>query len=188
MKLLATVRDHSGEIELHVRPTLIPADHMLASVNGALNAVLVKGDVVGDTLYYGMGAGSLPTASAVLADIVDVARRIVSGCSEVALAAARLGGTEGSFCNADKVRTRCYLRLSLLDQPGSMGRICDVLGDHGISIASVLQKEARAGEYVPVVIVTHEATEEEFQRAVDSIDSMKITDGGTVRVRIEDFD
>ena len=187
MKLLATIKNHGGEINIHVRPTLIPEDHMLASVSGALNAILVRGDVVGETLYYGMGAGSRPTSSAVVSDIVDVARKIAFGIDDCAVPIVQLGDVDGRFCDAGKVRTRCYLRVSLLDRPGSMGRICSVLGSNGISMASVLQKEVCAGEHVPVIIVTHYATEEEFQHAVDEIDSMDIVRGRTVRLRIEDF-
>ncbi len=186
VKLLAVIKRHEdgGKIEAHVSPTLVPSGHMLASVGGVFNAVQVRGDVSGETLYYGIGAGRRATASAVVSDLTEVARKLAFGSQDSLMPVmAQEGG--GEFLDAGKIEARCYLRLSLLDSPGVLGKICDVLGGNGVSLASVLQKEI-GGEYVPVVIVTHAAPEKNFESAIHEIDSMDIVGGPTVRLRIED--
>ncbi len=186
IKLLATIKQSAGQIEVRVHPTLVPLSHVLASVSGVFNAVLVKGDIVGDTLYVGRGAGRAATSSAVLSDIADVALNLASGAKQ------RLPSFVGT-CAATSLRpigeigARYYLRLSLLDRPGVLARVAQILGEHQISIASVMQKEARAGEHVPVIIVTHGATEGNFRAALARIDAMDVVGAPTVRLRIEDF-
>jgi homoserine dehydrogenase len=190
IKLLAVIkRPASGgkggaDIEVRVHPAMVPVGHVLASVGGVFNGVMVRGDLAGDTLYYGRGAGRRPTASTVLADVADVARNILSGSPRRVPAMPRAAGKIGIRPMA-QVRARYYLRLSLLDEPGVLASIASVLGKHDISIASVLQKEKGGARYVPAVIVTHEAGEKDLDRALRRIDAMKFVGAGTVRFRIE---
>jgi homoserine dehydrogenase len=186
IKLLGVIKDVDGQIEVRVHPTLIPVDHMLASVGGVFNAIMVEGDIVGQTVYYGRGAGRNPTASAVISDVMDVARNLALGCPRRIPARVRQQ-PYGAIRDVAKIETRHYLRLSLLDKPGVLGQIASVLGRHGISIASVLQKEVRAYEYVPVVIVTHLAREKAMVAALRKMDGMEIVGAKTVRLRIEDL-
>jgi homoserine dehydrogenase len=186
IKLLAVIKEDGGMIEVRVNPALIPSNHTLASVGGAYNAVLVNGDIVGETLYYGMGAGRYPTASAVVGDVADAARALAFGSHERMLP-IRWPGGNGRIRDAGMIESRYYLRMSLLDKPGILARICTVLGEKGISIASVLQQDTRAGEYVPVVIVTHKAIESRLASALSEIDEMDFVGSSTTRMIIEDF-
>lgn len=184
VKLLALIKSANGEIEVRVNPTLIPAGHILAKVDGVFNAILVHGDVVGDTLYYGQGAGRAPTASAVVSDLADIARSLV----ERRRAPMRVDPDRaGRLRPIDDIESRYYLRLMLLDKPGMLARVAHILGENQISIASVMQPEARKGQHVPVMIVTHEAQERAFRTALQAIDSLDIVSAKTVRLRIEDF-
>ena len=185
--MLAIIKDIENSVEIRVNPTLVPVQHVMASVQGVFNAVLMTGDGVGDVLCYGRGAGRDSTASAVLSDVVDAARDITSNSKRRAPGFVpfrkdcRIRGIE-------EARVRCYLRLSLLDKPGVFGQIGAVLGRHGISIASLLQKEILAGHHAPVVIITHHASEGAFRAALREIDSMSVVGAPTVRLRIEDFE
>ncbi len=186
IKLLAVIQYRADGIEISVHPALVPLEHMLASVDGVYNGILVRGDVVGDTLYYGRGAGRAPTASAVLGDIVDAARNL-------AMHSARRVPAFPSYEHYGRIRvvgdtdTRYYLRLALLDKPGIIARVAHILGTHQISIAALIQKEARSGEHVPVIILTHVAKEQHFRDALREIDAMDVVGAPTVRLRIEDF-
>ncbi|MBM4142198.1 MAG: homoserine dehydrogenase [Lentisphaerae bacterium] len=184
VKLLAVIRRAGEEAEIGVHPALVPTDHVLASVSGVFNAVSVDSDMAGRTLYYGRGAGREPTASAVIGDIADVVREVTAGGP--ARPAAIGGGAAIRVKAAGEIVARYYMRLSLLDKPGVFGRIATVLGRHEISIASVLQKEVRVGEYVPVVAVTHAARERQFDAALREIDGLDIVGAPTVRIRIEE--
>jgi homoserine dehydrogenase len=175
----------AADVEVRVHPTLVPVDHMLASVSGVYNAVMVQGDLVGRTLYYGRGAGRDPTASTVIADIVDVARNLVTHSQRRVPPPAR-SSIHLAIRKMDDIETRHYLRLSLLDRPGVLARIMSALGENGISIASVLQKEVSAEQCVPVVIVTHQSTEKRMNAALAEIDAMDVVGSRTVRLRIED--
>ena len=186
IKLLAVVKDVDGEIEIRVQPTMVPMDHLLASVSGVFNAIFVEGDVVGQALFYGRGAGRLPTASAVISDLTQVARNLANGV-KAPLPVLYGRGRYSRIRKIGAIEARYYLRVSLLDRPGVLGHIASVLGKHGVSIASVLQKEVRAGEYVPVIIVTHLAKEREFEAAIREIDAMAEVGAPTVRLRIEDL-
>jgi len=186
IKLLAVIKYVDDAVEVRVHPTLVPLEHMLASVNGVFNAVMIKGDIVGDTLYYGRGAGREPTASAVLGDVADVARNL-------AFKAAQRVPPLKQYKYYEKIRpiediqARYYLRLMLLDEPGVMAKVAEILGSHSISIASVVQKESCSGERVPVIILTHEAKEQEFQDALKEITQLDVADNNAIRLRIEDF-
>jgi len=184
IKLLAVIRRSEDGVEVGVHPSLVPAEHVLASVSGVYNAVMVYGDMVGQTLYYGRGAGREPTASTVLGDIADAARNLGADLPRSASVSSSSRGVE--IRKAGEIETRYYLRLSLLDKPGVLARIAGALGENGISIASVLQKEPAKGEYVPVVVVTHRGHEKAFASALEQIDSMDIVGGPTARLRIED--
>jgi len=185
VKLLAVIKRGEGEVEVRVHPALVPLNHMLASVGGVYNAVMVRGDLSGNTLYYGRGAGQSPTASTVIADVVDVVRNLAAA-SPQRVPPVPLGGRRAALRKMSEVETRCYLRLSVLDKPGVFARIAAVLGGQNISIASVLQKEECSGEYVPVVMVTHSAQEKRFDAALREIETMDVVGAETVRVRIED--
>lgn len=186
IKLLAVIKRVDDEVDVRVHPTLVPVGHMLASVVGVFNAVMVHGDLTGDTLYYGRGAGRNPTASTVIADIMDVIRNSMSGCAQ-RVPPVPISRKPVRLRAISDIETRCYLRLSLLDRPGVFARIASVLGAHEISIASVLQKEVRSGEYVPVVIVTHAARESRYVAALQEIDKLDVVGAETVRLRIEDY-
>jgi homoserine dehydrogenase len=186
IKLLGILRHDAAGVSVCVHPTLVSHSHMLASVSGVFNAVLVRGDIVGDTLYYGRGAGRLPTASAVLADVADVARRLASG-ARVELPVFPPQKKIPLMAPLDQMESRYYLRLSLLDKPGVLARVAQALGQHHISIASMIQKEQSRGDYVPVIILTHASAEKNFQAALDEIDKLDVVGAKTVRLRIEDF-
>lgn len=186
IKLLGIIKHGEDGVSVRVHPTLVPHSHMLASVGGVFNAVLVRGDIVGDTLYYGRGAGRLPTASAVLADVADVARRLAAG-ARADLPVFPPQEKPVAMASVDSLETRYYLRLSLLDKPGVLARVAQVLGQHQISIASMIQKEQSRGDHVPVIILTHSAVEKNFQAALAEIDQLDVVGAKTVRLRIEDF-
>ncbi len=187
IKLLAVIRLVEGEIEVCVQPALVQADHTLASVNGVFNAIMINGDAVGETLYYGRGAGKMPTGSAVVSDIVDAAGGVVEGCRMCYSRPQNLLRA-GRMRARGELRTRYYLRLSLLDRPGTMGKVCSMLGEKGVSIASVRQQGEQAGEYVPVIIITHLVQQKLLDEAVNEIDELDIVNSRTVRIRIEDFE
>jgi homoserine dehydrogenase len=186
IKLLAIIRKTEGKIEVRVHPALVPFDGPLATVSGVFNAVMVCGDVVGKTLYYGKGAGREPTASAVVSDVADAARNLAFE-SERRVPALSHEDQVGELRPMEDICTRYYLRLSLLDEPGMMAQVAQILGEHGISLASVIQKEARAGEHVPVIFLTHEASEGNFRAALSKIDALKEVAEPTVRLRIVDI-
>lgn len=187
LKLLGIIKQHEGQVEVRVQPTLVPHRHMLASVASVFNAILVRGDVVGDTLYYGRGAGRQATASAVVSDLADVALNLKAG-TKARQPSFFHSGQKVDMRAAGDIETRCYLRLSLLDQPGTLARVAQCLGAHHIGIASVMQKEGKAGGYVPVLIVTYTACERDFQAALAEIDQLDLVGAPTVRIRIEDFE
>lgn len=165
IKLLAIVRDAGDGIEARVHPTLVPETHLLASVRNEFNAVYVKGDVADDTLYYGRGAGRFPTASAVLADVGDIARRGVDSAQP-----PFIYGPKRPVRDIGLLEGRYYLRLTTLDKPGVLGRVCTILGEHGVSIASCIQKEEHEAAPVHVVLMTHVTVESSLRSALDEID------------------
>jgi len=188
IKLLAIIKDNDGEVELSVEPALVPKDHMIASVSDSFNAVFVKGDIVDDTMYYGRGAGRLPTGSAVIGDIMEAATDRLIGAGVPVSVTMMLQQDSLTYCPAEKIEKRCYIRLSLLDSPGSMGEVMEILGRHNISIASVVQKERHEAGYAPVVVLTHKAKEVEFSAAVEEINGLDVSGAEPVRMRIEDFE
>lgn len=187
MKLLACIRHLEDGISIRVEPALVPMDNLLASVHGVFNAVLVDSRDVGETLYYGKGAGTDPTASAVVSDLVDVGRNLVSGSERRVPALARHNQYRGTR-SADEMPARYYLRVLLQDEPGMLARLAHVLGAHGISIASVNQSADAHNGHAAVVLVTHTSLEKKFRRAVEEIDAMGEVGAPTVRYRIEEFE
>jgi homoserine dehydrogenase len=188
IKLLGIIKRVGKEIEVRIHPTLVPQHHMLASVSGVFNAIWVSGDIVGDTMYYGRGAGRAATSSAVLSDLADVAGDLRSGLKSRPPAFTRNGVESRCAIRAiGDIEARYYLRLSLLDKPGVLAKVAQVLGKNQVSIASVMQKETRLGEHVPVIVVTHQAKESGFRTALEEIDVLDVVGAPTVRLRIEDF-
>jgi homoserine dehydrogenase len=175
-------------IEARVHPTLIPADSLLSKVDGAMNAIAVQGDAVGPTLFYGAGAGERPTASAVVADLMEIAREIRRGHSgRVAPLSFRPDHLESlPVVPLGELEARCYLVFQAADQAGVLGHITTALGEHGISIESVLQKKAGAGGAVPVLVFTHPAREAAVRRAIAIIDQLPEIVAATRLVRIEE--
>jgi homoserine dehydrogenase len=184
IKLLAVIKRRGDAIEVSVNPTLVPLDHMLASVSGVFNAVMVRSDLADDTLYYGRGAGREPTASTVLGDVADVARNLSLDASHRVPAVPRTGQTITMLPSAE-IRTCFYLRLSVKDQPCVLATITDILGKAGISLAQVQQQGRNEGEYVPLVMLTHEARDADAKAAIATIDALETVEAGTVCIRIE---
>lgn len=185
IKLLAVVKRVGEGVDVRVHPTLVPLTHVLASVSGVFNAVMIRGDLSGDTLYYGRGAGSNPTASTVIGDIVDAIRNLMAK-SPGRVPAVSASGHGGRDRVVHEIRTRYYLRLALVDRPGVLAQAAAVLGRHGISIASAIQQEGGDGDTVPVIMLTHEADESACDAALCEIDAMDAVGPGTVRLRIEE--
>ena len=186
IKQLAVIKSNGGEVEVRVHPTLIPHEHMLASVMGVYNAVVVDGDIVGQTVYYGRGAGRMPTASAVVSDLADVARMLVEGGGKTRSSTVS-PSAQVKFRPMAEIESRYYLRLSLLDKPGVLGLVASVLGQHGISLASIVQKEPnRAGRHVSVVLLTHKALEKNVMEALRTLEERNVLGAKPVCLRIED--
>lgn len=188
IKLLAIIKDNAGEVELSVEPALVPKTHMIASVNDSFNAVFVKGDIVGDTMYYGRGAGRLPTGSAVIGDIMEAAANRLNNVGAPVSVTMMLQKSELAYCPAENIAKRCYIRFSLLDKPGSLGKVMEVFGRHHISISSVIQKERHKEGYAPVVVLTHKAKEADFAIAIEEINALGVSNADPVRMRLEDFE
>jgi homoserine dehydrogenase len=179
IKLLAIVRGVNGEIEARVHPTLVPETHLLAQVRREFNAVFVKTDIADGTLYYGRGAGRLPTASAVVADVVDIVRRGNGPCPP-----PFVYGPKRPVRDIGQVTARYYLRMTTTDRPGVLGKVFTVLGNHGVSIASCIQKEIHEDETVPIVIMTHETTESSLRAALEEIDRFDFVRDKTHVIRV----
>ncbi|MHB8068094.1 MAG: homoserine dehydrogenase [Desulfobaccales bacterium] len=188
MKLLAITRNDGQTIEARVHPTLIPRDHMLANVSGAFNAVFLTGDAVGPILLYGQGAGMMPTASAVVSDILDLGRNLNRGvkCRVPPLGCDAALESPRKIKPLDEVVTNYYIRFAALDSPGVLSQISGILGKHGISIAAVIQKGREVKGAVPIVMITHEAKEANMRQALLEIDQLPIVSPPTVFYRIED--
>jgi homoserine dehydrogenase len=182
VKLLAIAKVSDGEVELRVHPTMVPDDYLISKVDGVFNAVYVRGDAVGETMYYGRGAGDMPTASAVVADVAEIAQGIRGGGS---IPMFRVSDAPMKIRKIEDIRSKYYFRFSALDRPGVLSRISGIFGENNISIASVIQKERKAGEAVPLVILTHTATERDIRRAVEEIDRLDVVSAATRYIRVE---
>ncbi len=190
IKLLGIARRAENGIELRVHPTLIPERRLIANVDGAMNAVLVLGDAVGPTLYYGAGAGAEPTASAVVADLVDVTRLHTADphhrVPHLAFQPDQLAATP--ILPMDEVRTAYYLRLSAFDRPGVLADITRILADGNISIDAMVQKEPAEGEeQVTIILLTHITVEKNINAAIARIEALDTVAGQVMRIRLEEL-
>ncbi|MEI7814905.1 MAG: homoserine dehydrogenase [Coriobacteriia bacterium] len=183
IKLLAIGRRTPEGIDVRVHPTMIPNAHPLASVNGVYNAIYVVGDAVGETMFFGEGAGSLPAASAVVGDLIEEARRIQTGCAPLV----------GCTCTETlpvrdiaQLQTEYYVRLAVADQPGVLAAVATVFGAHGVSIGSVIQKRAEGG-VAQIVYVTHLACEADVRSALAEIESLDVVTSIAAVIRVEDL-
>ena len=180
IKLLAIAKKSADGIEAHVQPALLPKSHVLSSVGGSYNAVFMRGDEVGDILLYGRGAGSRPTGSAVVSDLVDIARmRESDDFFSPELKPLRVR-------SMSSLLSRYYLRIHVIDRPGVLAQISHVLGRHRISISDVIQKERRLGSVVPLILLTHETQVESLVRAVRAINQLSVLKGKAQVLRIEE--
>ncbi|MDD2723394.1 MAG: homoserine dehydrogenase [Methylovulum sp.] len=188
IKHLGIARKTPEGIELRVHPTLIPERRLIANVNGVMNAVLVKGDAVGATLYYGAGAGAEPTGSSIVADVIDVVRALTSDpenrVPHLAFQADALADIP--VLPADRIKTSYYLRLNAEDKPGVLADVTKILADHNISIEAMIQKEPLKGETaVPIIMLTQITLEQEMNAAISEIEALPTVSGKVSRIRME---
>jgi homoserine dehydrogenase len=188
IKHLGIARKTEQGIELRVHPTLIPERRLIANVDGVMNAVLVQGDAVGPTLYYGAGAGAEPTASAVVADIVDVIRVLNSDpehrVPHFAFQSDQI--TDIPVLSSEQIHTAYYLRLNAEDKPGVLAEVTRILADHHISIEALIQKEPLEGEVtLPVIMLTQTTLEKEMNAAITEIETLSTITGSVCRIRLE---
>jgi homoserine dehydrogenase len=190
IKLLGITKRRDTGIELRVHPTLVPAKRLIANVEGAMNAVVVHGDAVGTTLYYGKGAGAEPTASAVVADLVDITRLHTADpdhrVPHLAFQPNELANTP--ILSMDEVVTAFYLRLQVADQAGVLARITGILAERGISIDALLQRESAEGEaHTDVIILTHDTVEGEMNKAITQMQALPTVLAPIVKIRKEEL-
>jgi homoserine dehydrogenase len=191
IKHLGIARRTESGIELRVHPTLIPETRLLANVNGVMNAILVEADAVGPTLYYGAGAGAEPTASAVLADVVDLARNLAGAQKPTMAMLGRPVATISprSIVPMEEVETACYLRMLAEDRPGVLSEVARIFSDAGISIEALIQKPPGEGqERVPVIILTNKTTEGKLMAATEQLERLPTIAGAITRIRVESLD
>ena len=186
IKLLAITKMANGEIEARVHPTMLPESYPLSTVDGVFNALSVVGDAVGSTMFYGRGAGDMPTGSAVVSDIMNIGRDILAGCKDRSPVTAFRERKPLKIRKMDDITSCYYLRFSALDKPGVMSRITGVLGKNNISISSMIQKGRKVDEAVPVVMMSHEAIERDVRKALAEINTMDCVAGSTVVIRVEE--
>ena len=186
IKLLAITKMVDGEVEARVHPTMLPEEYPIARVDGVFNALSIVGDAVGSTMFYGRGAGDMPTGSAVVGDIIDIGRDILSGHADRSPVTAFRARSVLKIRAMDDITSCYYLRFSVLDKPGVLSRVSGVLGKNNISISSVIQKGRAAAEAVPLVMMSHEAVERDVRRALDEINKMDCVAGPTMVIRVEE--
>ncbi len=185
IKLLAIAKYTNGYIELRVHPTMLPKEYLISSVNNVFNAVYIEGDAVGSALYYGRGAGDMPTGSAVVSDIVDIARNIKAGAVNRITGAGMPEGQNLRIKKMEDVLSSYYLRFSAIDKPGVLSRISGILGKYNISIKSVIQKGRKKEKAVPLVMMTHIAREKDVVFALKEINKLSVVSGKTMYIRVE---
>jgi homoserine dehydrogenase len=187
IKLLGVVKGGEGKaVQASVYPALIPNAHVLASVNHVFNAVFVRGDVVGDTLFYGRGAGKDATASAVLSDIADAALDFKNGTHH-RIPPFVPHDRHGKVLPIDEVVSRYYLRLSVIDKPGTLAKIAAILAESKIGISSVIQPEGHEGQSVPLILMSHEAPNAAMKKALAKIAKSPVVKAPPVMIRVESF-
>ncbi|MBE0615369.1 MAG: homoserine dehydrogenase [Burkholderiales bacterium] len=190
IKLLGITRRTAEGIELRVHPTLIPVRRLIANVEGVMNAILVKGDAVGATLYYGAGAGAEPTASAVVADLVDVTRMHTADpehrVPHLAFQPDQL--SDVAILPMEEVVTSYYMRMRVVDRPGVLADITRILADRSVSIDAMVQKEPSEGEeLVDIIMLTHETREKQINAAIEAIEALPVVSGRVTRIRLEEL-
>ncbi|MDA8338852.1 MAG: ACT domain-containing protein, partial [Nitrospiraceae bacterium] len=168
---------------MRVHPTMVPNEYLISKVDGVFNAVYVEGDAVGSTLYYGRGAGDMPTGSAVVADIVDIGRKIVRSQKQEVRSQKEV--SEFKIKKIEDIESMYYFRFSALDRPGILSKISGILGNYNISIASVIQKGRRIGGSVPLVVLAHKAKERDVLNAISEIDNLPVVSDKTLFIRVE---
>ena len=191
IKHLGVTRKTEKGIELRVHPTLIPERRLIANVDGVMNAVLVQGDAVGPTLYYGAGAGSEPTASAVVADVIDVARTMTvdpeNRVPHLAFQPNALSDTP--VLAMEQIETAYYLRMQAADRPGVLAEVTQILGEQGISIEAMIQKEPAEGESIAsIIMLTQRVVESQMNEAIRRIEQLDVIEGDVTRIRLEQLD
>ena len=186
IKLLAIAKQEQGELEVRVHPTMIPETHLLASVGGVYNAVHIRGDSCGSLMFSGRGAGQMPTASSVVADIVEIAHNIVfHRPSHASLLPTSAVGSEITLRPMERITSGYYLRVMAMDKPGVLSRVSGILGEHNISIASMIQKGRDEAAAVPIVMLTHQAVEGDMRRALQKINALDVIAQETMCIRVE---
>ncbi len=186
IKLLAIAKESDGMIEARVHPVLIPGDFLLAKVDGVYNAIMVRGDLVGDVLFFGEGAGARPTASAVIADVLAAARDIVGSAGAVVVPPVM---ADRGVKPMSQIETRYYLRMTVVDTAGVLAQIARVLGDHEISISSVIQKMAdEVAKTAEIVIMTHTAAGDSMQAALDKVARLEVVKEVSNFIRVEEIE
>ncbi|OGP64149.1 MAG: homoserine dehydrogenase [Deltaproteobacteria bacterium RBG_16_42_7] len=185
IKLLAIAKQISNEIELRVHPTMLPKEHLISNVNGVFNAVYVEGDSIGPALFYGKGAGEMPTGSAVVSDIADIARNIKKGAINRIQEVGFMQKAGFKIKKMEDVQSCYYFRFSVLDKPGVLSKISGILGKNNISIKSVIQKGRRKEKAVPLVMMTHKAKERDVVYAMKEINKLPVVSGKPLYIRVE---
>jgi homoserine dehydrogenase len=185
IKLLAIAKASDGALEARVHPTMIPAASPMAAVSGVFNAVFITGDNVGNLMFYGRGAGQLPTASAIWSDALDIARRVAHGLPALPVDLPSVSHRPLPLRPMDEIRSAYYLRVMAMDRPGVLAQVAGILGKSDISLVSVLQKGRALGGAVPVVMMTHEARERDMRGALSEIDALPVVQGKTAMIRVE---
>ena len=182
IKLLAIAKeDDKGQIQARVHPAFLPKQHPLANVNDVFNAVFVEGDAVGEVMHYGRGAGQMPTASAVVGDLIEVSRNIIQGLN------ARIGCTcfdEKPMLDINKMEVEFYIRMNVIDRPGVLAGIAGVFGSNNVSIATVLQKTSKGGN-AELILITHKVIEQNLRNALETLDEMAIVHEINNVIRLE---
>ncbi len=185
IKLLAIAKEVDGKVELRVHPTMIPKKHPLANVYDSYNAVFIKGNAVGDLMFYGRGAGDLPTGSAVVSDIVSIVRSNVNSENENPVVKNNLWKREIKAMN--EVRSKYYVRATVVDKPGVLSEITTILSNNNVSLRSVIQKGDEEEGVVTIVLITHKTFEGQLMSSVDEIKKLSGVNNINNIIRIEDF-
>jgi homoserine dehydrogenase len=185
VKLLAITKIHGDKIEIRVNPTFIPKDHLLASVDDEYNAIYIEGDNVGKTMFYGRGAGELPAASAVVSDIIYVARQIYNETAGILPLISHSESRKLKILDMDNIESKYYLRFSAVDKPGVLSKIAGALGKHNVSIDRCIQKKTNS-KYVPIILATDKAKEKNIKKSLYAIEKLSVIKKEPILIRIED--
>ncbi|MBI5206836.1 MAG: homoserine dehydrogenase [Candidatus Firestonebacteria bacterium] len=186
IKLLGIIKNINNRIELRVHPTMIPIDYLLASVNGVFNGIYISGDPVGDTLFYGRGAGALPTGSAVVSDVMDIARHILNRTTSIP--EFKWQNEYKEIVPMNEIETSYYIRMNTLDESGVLSKIAGIFAKYNISIFSVIQKGKSINNKVNIIMMTHKSIEKNMRQAITEIDSLPVVNTKSMIIRVENRD